>query len=822
MRQKASPGRAIHQSRAAAFVAALAVSVTMAGMASAQDAQLPAANTFVIDTVEIEGAARVPESTIIGVLSLRTGDRVGYLEVDRAVGRLWSTGQFDDVKAVLVSDAEDSTKPVTLRFLVVERPILVSVDFPGLENVKGSTVRDTVGLQTGQPLDPAKIAAATEMIRKLLGTKGYYARSVETRIEEDAGSPYGRRVIFEVREGLRVAIADVQFEGNEVFTDDELASALDTQSEGFFWFRTGTFDEDRFRADLRDRLPSWYAQKGYLDFAVTGDTLMVDGITGKARLVVDLEEGPQYRLASFDIQGNRRFPTDDLRRYFEEERGGLLRSLGIGGGGRSQIEGESVFDAVAFETATGDVQQLYRNQGYLYAQVAPLLERIPPTDSTGPAVRVGWFIEEGSPAFIDEVRIVGNSYTHDNVIRGQLTVLPGDVYSDQRILQSYQRISALGFFETPLPSPGIDPDPETGDVDITFNVVEKQTGSVNFGTSLGGIGGVAGFLGYDQPNLFGQAKSGHLRWEFGQYSNNFEASYADPAIVGSTYSGSLSLFSSRDRFFTFSEGRRRRTGAGLRVGVPFWFSRRDTRLSFGYSLSRTTYEEFDSETQSSLFSLPPGVQSTFTVALEQNTLDHPLFPTVGTRAEMAIDLNGGFLGGDGDFQKYTMTGEWWVPVGQLGGNAPGSRPIFMTLGLTAEAGAVFGDASRFPFDRFWMGGVQFGRPLRGYDETTITPAGYISRDAPGVPLEERFGDAYLRLSANYAIRFNDNISVGAFFDAGNVWQEPGDMNPTRLARGAGLGLTLVTPFGPLGLDYAYGFDKIPPGWQLHFKFRQLF
>jgi outer membrane protein insertion porin family len=149
----------------------------------------------------------------------------------------------------------------------------------------------------------------------------------------------------------------------------------------------------------------------------------------------------------------------------------------------------------------------------------------------------------------------------------------------------------------------------------------------------------------------------------------------------------------------------------------------------------------------------------------------------------------------------------------------------MTLGLTAEGGALFGDASRFPFERFWMGGVQFGRALRGYEETTITPQGYVPRCSGGAncpSLEERFGDAFLRLSAEYAIRFNDNLSVSAFYDAGGIWREPSQINPTRLLRGAGLGAMLVTPFGPLGLDWAYGFDKDRPGWQLHFKFGQGF
>jgi outer membrane protein insertion porin family len=207
--------------------------------------------------------------------------------------------------------------------------------------------------------------------------------------------------------------------------------------------------------------------------------------------------------------------------------------------------------------------------------------------------------------------------------------------------------------------------------------------------------------------------------------------------------------------------------------------------------------------------------------MQRFNLDHPMFPTSGTRQEIEVDFNGGILGGNGDFQKVTLNGAWWVPVGKIGGSVPGSRPIRFALGLSAETGALFGNASRFPFERFWMGGVQFGRPLRGYEETTVTPEGYFDRNA-NIPLENRFGDSYLRLSAEYAIRFNDNLSISTFYDAGNVWRTPAEINPTRLFRGAGIGAMLVTPFGPLGLDYAYGFDKTRPGWQLHFKFGQGF
>jgi len=548
--------------------------------------------------------------------------------------------------------------------------------------------------------------------------------------------------------------------------------------------------------------------------------MVVDDVTGKARLVITVDEGQQYRLGEFEIRNARRFASDELRRFVEQERGGLLRALGISiGGGPRSLEG--AFDRPAFDLGLSQAEQLYRNRGYLYARINQVIERVPAETAGGtPTVNVAWEVVEGQPAYITRINIAGNTFTHDEVIRSQILVIPGDVYSEEMLIESYRRISALGFFETPLPFPSISPDEQTGDVEITFHVQERQTGSINFGTAVGGGSGLAGFLGYDQPNLFGQAKAGHLRWEFGRFSNNFEASYSDPAIMNSRVSGALSLFSSRDRFFTFAEGRRRRTGAGLRAGLPVPGDLR-SRMTVGYQLSRTTYEEFDQDEQGSLFSLPPGLQSTVTLGLLRSTVDHPIFPTVGTRQEFEVSLSGGPLGGDGQFAKYTLGGAWYVPVGSLGGDQPGGGPIRFTLGLQADAGFIVGDASRFPFDRFWMGGVQFGRPLRGYDETTITPFGYIDRGT-NVPLERRFGDAFLRLSAEYAMRMSDNISLGLFYDAGNVWREPREINPSRLARGAGVGVTLVTPFGPLGLDYAYGFDRTVPGWQLHFKFGQGF
>jgi outer membrane protein insertion porin family len=236
----------------------------------------------------------------------------------------------------------------------------------------------------------------------------------------------------------------------------------------------------------------------------------------------------------------------------------------------------------------------------------------------------------------------------------------------------------------------------------------------------------------------------------------------------------------------------------------------------GYGISRTNYELFDEVGDNSLFGRPPSVQSQLSVSMTRQTMDHPIFPTTGTRQNLTVEFNGGVLGGDGQFTRVLADGTWWVPVGRLGGDG-GQGGIRMALGLTYRAGAVFGNVDAFPFDRFWMGGVQFGQQLRGYDETSITPFGYFPERSSSISDIDRLGNAYFSMTAEYAIRLTGQISLSGFYDAGNVWRRPVEFDPTRLYRGAGVGVMLVTPFGPIGLDYAYAFDKPTPGWQFHFR-----
>jgi len=389
------------------------------------------------------------------------------------------------------------------------------------------------------------------------------------------------------------------------------------------------------------------------------------------------------------------------------------------------------------------------------------------------------------------------------------------VYSQERIIQSFQSVSSLGYFEVPMDVPDIEPTPE-GDVDVTFTVTEKPTGAVNFGTSVGGgTGGFSGFIGYDQPNLFGQGKSGSMRWDFGQYQNNQTLNYTDPGVFESLVSASANLFNARDRFMTFRSGRRRRTGGDFRLGflIP---GARFTRFFTGYGLSRTKLTLQTGGLDTSLFGRPPGTQSTFSVGLTRATLNHPLFPTVGSRQSVNVAFTGGPLGGDGKFVKYTAEGSWWLPIAQVSGAGAGSGNT-LALGMTMRLGALQGNHDPFPFDGFWMGGVQFGQQLRGYDETTVTPLGFFEDSSREIRDIDRLGSAFFSMTTEIAFRMGAQMSASLFMDVGNVWRNAAEIDPTQLFRGAGIGVQLVTPFGPIGLDYAYGFDKAIPGWQMHFR-----
>ena len=767
------------------------------------------------DSIAVVGNRRNSAVTVIQISGLVPGRALNYRDVQRAIQALYTSGQFDDV-AMTQSRTQGGKNVLVIR--VHERPQLVKWAMRGVQRLPEHSVRDKVTLVEGRPLDLASVERSRARIDSLYHARGYYLEHAKPLFvyERDSSAV---RVIFDIDEGRRVAIAQVDIQGNTHFTDEEITAQMKSRPEGFWWFRSGEYNDDKIAEDLRQTLPAFYGKQGYVDFQVLDDTLVVSEQTGKATLVVRVSEGEPYRIGSFEIVGNRRFSTEELQTFYPfagEQRTGLL-----GLGGRRHI---AYFDDQMWQDATRKLQTLYYNNGYIYVNVRnDEIRRTAPDGN--PVVDLRWVITEGQPAIVNHIEIRGNDVTHDRVIREAIVMVPGDVFRQDALIASYQRVSNLGFFNQPMPFPDTKPANDQGDIDVIFRVTEKRTGNINFGASVGQGTGVGGFLGLDEPNLFGQGKRGRFQWQFGKNINDFDVSFTDPAVHESRVSATVDLHNQRVRYVIADVGRLRRRGASLQLGFPF-FGDNYTRLYLSYGIDQQSFTGSSTNAAfTSAFRCNDCVRSTVGASLMRDTrIDMP-FPTAGTMVQFGLSQSGGILGGSGNFQRVDAEGHFYAPIGSLG--SPGSSQVKFVLGFSTRSGFVFGSSPFFE-QLFTLGGTQFFIPLRGYDEASITPFGYDPNAANNGASPNAFGKAFFSMTGELGMRVSQMLYLSAFFDAGNVWSRPAQYDPTRLFRGAGIGAAVISPLGPLGIDYAYGFDKVDPfgrpagSWKLHFKLGNFF
>jgi hypothetical protein len=193
--------------------------------------------------------------------------------------------------------------------------------------------------------------------------------------------------------------------------DADIAGAMKTRPEGFWFFRNGEINDDEYAADLSERIPALYASRGFIDFRIAKDTLHIDREHGKALLELTVEEGPQYKVGEFEVIGGRHYSDEEVRNYYPFTNTGTpLTSRVTQFLFRRTVVPTDVFNQAAWESATNQVRQAYANDGYIYSQVAPIVERRVTADSQH-VVDLRWEVEEGAPAVINRIEIVGNDYT---------------------------------------------------------------------------------------------------------------------------------------------------------------------------------------------------------------------------------------------------------------------------------------------------------------------------------------------------------------------------------------------------------------------------
>ena len=274
-----------------------------------------------VDSIAVVGARRETPQEVIGTSGLATGQAFSYRDIQRAIRALYAGGQYQDVQ--VHEDAVDGRR--ILRITVRERPLLSRWSFRGVVRLSEGKLREKSQVLEGRPLDPNAVVRAAAYADSLYRSAGYYLVRVRPVYVYDPDSTHVT-VTFDIEEGHRVAISRVDIEGNKAFKAGKIVGHMQTKPEGFWWFHSGEFDDDKLREDKLDRLPKFYGDHGFVDFQVLHDTLLVDNTTGKARLILRVNEGEPHRVGTFEIVGNRRFSTDELQQYYPFARRDPYRS----------------------------------------------------------------------------------------------------------------------------------------------------------------------------------------------------------------------------------------------------------------------------------------------------------------------------------------------------------------------------------------------------------------------------------------------------------------------------------------------------------------
>jgi outer membrane protein insertion porin family len=317
-------------SSAIASVVLTAALLLVPGQASAQDPEdMLAGRCATPDSIVVRGASRVSEGIIRNEGGLVAGERLNFQSLQRAIKALFALGEFHDVS--LECDLEAVPDRALVVYRVQERALLGDVSVEGVAKVSQRSVRDKVTLLIGRPVDPADIATSRARIDSVYQAAGYYLATVTPDSTE---LPDGRlAVTFKIDEGRRLAISGLEFVGASSVKANVVAGAMQTKPEGFWFFRKGEYDDEKFAGDLGERIPSLYSKLGHIDARVLEDTLVVDPELGKGKLRITIDEGPKYRIGTFGITGNRAVPTEMLDQMYQASgarpglRAGPLRVL---------------------------------------------------------------------------------------------------------------------------------------------------------------------------------------------------------------------------------------------------------------------------------------------------------------------------------------------------------------------------------------------------------------------------------------------------------------------------------------------------------------
>jgi outer membrane protein insertion porin family len=714
------------------------------------------ASTFQVDQVLVEGNRRVERAYIEGFLTVSGGELITVQEVDRNIEAIFKTGRFKDVSAELVE--RDGKK--VLIFEVSERPLLRKIVFKGNSEIKADKLGELVNAQKIEFYRPQVIRESTEIIKRAYIQEGYYATEIDARV--DINDRQEATITFDIDEGDKVYVTEIRFEGNTVFEDKELKKAMLTKEKWFLSFITGRggYNEEMTKVD-RDIIADQYYNKGYIQVRVKGPIADLQADKKSIELLYEIEEGPQFFIDTVDVSG-------DLIKDKQE----LLDTMSLHKG--------DVFSRKVMREDMSRLNDLYADSGFAYVNVTPETQ----VDEQVRQVDITYDIEQGIKARIGRINISGNTRTRDKVIRRQVKVAEGEVYSASLIKDSRRKINNLGYFDE------VNLTTRKGDdlslMDIDIDVKERATGSFSIGAGFSSVDGLMVQGSVSQDNFLGRGLRLDLSGSLGGSRTVYRIGLLDPYFMDRDLALGFDVYDTEREWTDFD---RETTGGDIKLGLPITD---DIRSFFIYRYEKKEITDVDDDA-SWIIQEQEGKHtlSSFTASLSRNTTDFRPDPSRGNISELAIEYAG--LGGTERFVKYTADHRYFYPL-----------PWGMVFSIHGQLGYIqeMGGKS-IPLDeRFFLGGMN---SLRGFETREVGPRDSETGDFTGGNKE-----AVFNFELTFPLIKDMKMKGLVFFDTGNAWDTDETMF-SEMRYSVGAGVSWNSPMGPL--RFAWGYNLSPKEWE---------
>ncbi len=702
--------------------------------------------------ITILGNEKIAEDVIRGTIKSRENENLSVPQLRKDLKSIYEIGFFTDV----IIDLRDVEGGKEVIFIVVEKPSIRNILISGNVKIEASKIREEIDIPPGSILNVDKLKQTADAIEKFYSSKAYYRAKVDHRVHELDGNRVD--IEFTIEEGKKGYIKKIRFQGNKHFRARKLRKRMDTKKKGWFWWLTkrGTLDEDILDVDLQT-LRALYLDHGYLQVKIDKPKITITKEGERIYIDIQINEGEQFKIGEIDFSGDILTTREDLFKQLSLKKGKIYRT--------SQVQKDIL-----------KITDFYADKGYAYVDVAPL----PSMDLEKRLVHLTFDISKGKKVYFEQINISGNTKTRDKVIRRELKVGEGDMYSSTALKRGRQKLKTTGYFKDAVFTTGKGTSDEKINLDI--KVEEAPTGTFTFGVGYSSVEKVVGSAQISEGNLFGLGYRSNLSAALGGETQRFKFGFTDPWLLGTPTAAGFNIYYEELEYFD--------TYDSTVAGVDLRLGRYLTDYISASLLGRVERVKiFDVSPLASRFIQEQiGTRDTHsvTLGLTRDARDDYYSPTKGSLNILNLENAGGILGGDNTFYKFTGDTNWYFPL-----------PLSTVLYLRGRAGIVEGyDGKEVPiYERFFIGGIN---TIRGFEYGEAGP-----RDEYG---EVIGGKKMVIFNAELLFPLNKEIGLkgAVFYDVGKGFDEYREFG--RVRHSVGCGIRWFSPIGPIRIDWGFNLD----------------